>query len=228
MARDDAGVALTEVVVVMAVSGLLLAGVLGMVFTAAKLLQAAPTDVNPHTFGALAVAVARLEGAVAPSRSCDNPPTALTRGDCLRVRFAPQTPISHNGDAPCWVVTTETGPRLECWRYLSQGELVALQYSPDLTGITSTVTELLRIDAWSADPARDVPLAAGLAEPLVWDTSADPVTVRGCAAIRPDQRLTMTNDKVPFCDGAIGLRDENGDPRSATEGYPLPVLTVTP
>ena len=51
----------------MAISGMLFASVIGVMFLSVKLVRTAPPDTNPHTFGALATSLARLEGSlVAP------------------------------------------------------------------------------------------------------------------------------------------------------------------
>ena len=240
MNRNDAGFGLAEAVVGMTISSLLLAGVLSTMFLSVKLVNTAPSDTNPHTFGVVAAAVARLEGSATADLTCTNPSGVNSRRDCLEIESASQAPTTHQGDL-CWVVATGEGRRRECWELLPQGDLVAYLYEPEITSTppdppaeTCSVDELaskelakdcLTIPAWQTAIYETLPMASGLAA-LEWNSDATPVTLRTCAAIRPDQRRLMAPDEVPFCDGETGLYLNDGTPRPGIEGYPMPTLRV--
>ena len=227
MTRDDSGTTLGETLVVMVVAGMLLAGVLGMVYASAKLVQAAPSDTNPHVYGALATAVARLEDQATGQHTCTNPNGEKTRTNCLRTEGQAPTLVPHPDSATehteCWVVGVGSGRRLECWELLPQGDLVAHRYEPD-TAIVTDPDDWLNITDWLSDTDDIVLKASGLAH-VEWNSSPQ-VTLESCAAIRPDQRQPMNPDDVPFCDGEIGLYLPDGSERTGTEGYPMPTLRV--
>jgi len=231
----------SETIVAMTISAMLLAGMLSTVFFAWKLVATAPSDTNPHTFGAVAAAVARLEGSAAAKQRCLNPDGETSRTDCLTVVNDPVEPQTHDGHTDCWVMNTASDPRLECWERLDHGDLVAHRYAP-----ASTITDpadVLYITDWADDAIETLPRASGLVS-LSWEpaTATEPVRLTTCAAIRPDQRQLMAEDEVPFCDGEVGLRpggsertDANGNPCSTlsaplpsecVEGYPMPPLRV--
>ena len=240
MTRDDTGTTIPELIVVMAIFGMLMAGVLSTLYASVKLVQSAPTDTNPHAFGALATAVARLEGSLASALSCTNPKEDAdgnpmnSRKECLEVKSDPQTAIPHP-DHPtqdvCWVVTiddsilTTDNRLLECWDYLShgdsQGDLVAHRYSP-----AAASSDVLNIDWTGSVLERTVLIAAGLAKKPAWTpaTATDPVKLASCAAIRPDQRATL--DLIPLCNGDEVSRFDLPDPLPDVEGQRMPTLRV--
>ena len=223
----------------MAISGMLFASVIGVMFLSVKLVRTAPPDTNPHTFGALATSLARLEGSLVAPLVCENPPGEPSRRGCLKVVAGPVVSLPHpNHPDPdiCWVVATDDGRRLECWEHLpEQGDVVAYRYLPDITpppsGTTPTTCieglakDCLRIPVWQTTIGESRPVAHGLAQ-VVWDTTSAPWKLKGCAAIRPDQRRTIDADDVPFCDGAVGTFLADGTRRSGPEGYPMPTLRV--
>ena len=218
MNRNDAGTTLAETVVSMTISAMLLGGVLSTMFLSVKLVNTAPPDTNPHTFGAVAAAVARLEGSATADLTCTNPSGVNSRKDCVEVTSAPQTP-TRDGDALCWVVDIGADRRRECWELLPQGDLVAYRYAPDVTAPVppappaETCSEGLAEDClsitgndptitypgWLATSEESLPRASGLVA-LEWNTTSTPVTLTTCAAIRPDQRQLMAPDEVPFCE----------------------------
>ena len=53
------------------------------------LARTVPPDTNPHTFGALATSVARLEGSLVAPLACENPPGENSRPGCLKVVVGP-------------------------------------------------------------------------------------------------------------------------------------------
>ena len=228
MTRNDTGATLMETLVVMVVVGMMLGGVLSTLYASVKLVQSAPTDTNPHAFGALATAVARLEGEITPALSCENPQDVNSRKDCLRVKSEDQTPTVKDGNV-CWVVTTDDGRRLECWELLDHGDLVAHQYAPkppnDLTA--ETCDDGLAEDClglmWQDTIEATLPKASGLTQ-FGWDTDSTPVKVTSCAAIRPDQRATL--DEIPLCDGTEVSRFNPPDPLPSAEGQRMPTLRV--
>lgn len=220
MKRNDTGATLIETLVVMVVVGMMLGGVLSVMYASVKLVQSAPTDTNPHAFGALATAVARLESEIAPALSCENPVGMNSRKDCLRVKSEDQTPTVKD-DNICWVVTTDNGRRLECWELLEQGDLVAHRYAPDST-ITDP-SDVLDIKSWGTIEAT-LPKVSGL-ERFEWHPGSTPVKVTSCAAIRPDQRATL--DMIPLCDGTEDSRLDRPEPLAGEEeGYLMPALRV--
>ena len=235
MSRNDSGTTPAETVVAMAISGMLFASVIGMMFLSVKLVRTAPPDTNPHTFGALATSLARLEGSLAAPQSCENPPGEHSRSGCLKVVVGPAAPQAHVGHGTCWVVATSDGRRLECWEHLEQGDLVAYRYLPVITqpqpGTTPTTCieglakDCLYFPMWQSTIDKSGLVAHGLAQ-VIWNTTNVPWTLTGCAAIRPDQRRSMDADDVPFCDGAVGVFRDDGRPRSGPEGYPMPTLRI--
>lgn len=227
MKRNDAGTTLSETVVAMTISAMMVGAVLSIMFASVKLLRIAPPETNPHTFGALASAVARLEKSVTADVTCANPTTATTRTDCLEVVNATQTPVPHpdDSDVLCWVVETDSGRRRECWEFLPQGDLIVHRYAPD-PAITNQA-DLLSINAWSPDVAETLPRASGLAA-LEWDTSSDPVELLGCSLIRQERLILLEPAEVPFCDGRLGLYAPDGTERTGVKGHPMPPLQVRP
>lgn len=229
MTRDDSGTTLGETLVVMVVAGLLLGGVLTMVYASAKLVQAAPSDTNPHVYGALATAVSRLEDQATGQHTCINPQGEKTRSNCLQAESLDPSRMPHpdtsTGQRDCWVVGVGPGRRLECWELLPQGDLVAHSYAPDLAAIApNKPDDWLNITDWRSNIDDTVLKASGLAH-VEWNSSPQ-VTLESCAAIRPDQRQPMNPDDVPFCGGEIGLYQPDGSERTGTEGYPMPTLRV--
>ena len=220
---------LAETIVAMVIAGLLLGGVLSTVVFSAKLVASAPSDTNPHTFGALAAAVARLEGSAATEQTCANPAGANLRSGCLRVETAPPAAQDlYDGHGvlvheTCWVVGTGAGRRLECWELLAQGDLVARRYPP--AGTVADPADALGITNWNHAAPDPAPVASGIVA-FDWDTAGAAVELSSCAAIRPDQRRLMPDDEVPFCDGSTGVLLADGSPRAGTEGHPMPALRV--
>lgn len=246
--RDDTGMALPELIVAMVVSAFLFGMVLTTMTASLKLIKAAPSDTNPHTFGALAAA-GRLEARIVPNLECANPAGEATRSGCVDIRSRPAAPRSHTDHAGvehvgCWVVAVDAGRRLACWELLAAGDVVALLYPPDAS-ITNPAT-LLDITAWAPEPAATLPVAGGVAHlrfnspERAWEA---------CAAIRDDQRQLLADTNVPFCDGPRGVLapdtgaarsvDINGvstvctDPAAAAEpactvGYPMPAVRIRP
>lgn len=220
MTRNDTGATLMETLVVMVVVGMMLGGVLSTLYASVKLVQSAPTDTNPHAFGALATAVARLEDEIAPALSCENPVGENSRKNCLQVQLEDQTPTVKD-DNICWVVTTDKGRRLECWELLEQGDLVAHRYPPD-RGIIDPA-DVLEIKSWGTIEAT-LPKVSGL-EQFEWHPGSTPVKVTSCATIRPDQRATL--DLIPLCDGTEVSRLDRPEPLPVEEeGYLMPALRV--
>ena len=220
--------------VAMTISSMMLASVLSVLFASVKLVNTAPPDTNPHTFGALASSLARLEGSLAAPLLCENPAGVNSRSDCIKVVAGPVVPQPHDGHLVCWVVLSGADRRLECWEHLEeQGDLVVHRYLPDITPTSPTpqscpeglAKDCLTIPGWETSIEETLPRAYGLAA-LDWDTSSSPVTLTGCAAIRPDQ-LTLTEpDEVEFCDGSKGLFLPNGTERPGIKGFPMPTLRV--
>lgn len=235
MIRDESGTTLPELLVVLVISGMLLSGMIGMVYATVRLLNAAPTDTNPHTYGAVATAVARLETRATGQQSCNNPTGEPTRTDCLDVRTNPAMPLpATQPGGVCWVVTIDDPDdpdadrrRLECWELQpATGELVAHRYTHNETDNDAKllppeqVRDLLTIDDWGTVPAETLPLASGLAAAAWTGPQLAP-----CAAIRPDQRPTL--DTIPLCDGNEVSRFAQPEPQPG-EGYPMPPLLVEP
>ena len=92
MSCNDSGTTPAETVVAMAISGMLFASVIGVMFLSVKLVRTAPPDTNPHTFGALATSVARLEGSLVAPLACENSPGENSRRGCLKVVVGPAAP----------------------------------------------------------------------------------------------------------------------------------------
>ena len=188
----------------MTISAMLLGGVLSTMFLSVKLVNTAPPDTNPHTFGAVAAAVARLEGSATADLTCANPSGVNSRKDCVEVASAPQTLTPHQGDL-CWAVATaqqppspphDDGRRLECWKLLPQGDLLAYRYAPDIRAPTppdplpegwpricseGLASDCLNIALWSDPIEETLPRASGLAalgwECLTGAEVADPALV---------------------------------------------------
>ena len=222
---------LGETVVAMTISSMMLASVLSVLFASVKLVNTAPPDTNPHTFGALASSLAQLEGSLAAPLLCENPAGVNSRSDCIKVVAGPVAPQRHDGHPVCWVVVSGADRRLECWELLEQGDLVAHRYAPAIPPAPpdplscAEVKDCLTIPGWETIIEETLPKAYGLAA-LEWDTSSSPVTLTGCAAIRPDQ-LTLTEpDEVEFCDGEQGLYLPDGRERPGTKGFLMPMLRV--
>lgn len=240
MIRDESGTTLPELLVVLVISGMLLSGMIGMVYATVRLLNAAPTDTNPHTYGGVATAVARLETRATGQQSCNNPTGEPTRTDCLDVTNNPAMPLpATEPQTPpggvCWVVTIENpggdGRRLECWELQpATGELVAHRYlhaelaptddDPDALLSGAALQDRLEITVWQTTPAETLPLASGLAAAAWTGPQLAP-----CAAVRPAQRPTL--DTIPLCDGTTASRFAQPEPQPG-EGYPMPPLVVAP
>lgn len=196
MNRNDDGIVLIELVVVMAISGLLLAGVLSTMYLSVKLVNTAPADTNPHTFGAVAATVARLEGSATADLTCTNPSSGVnSRKDCVKITSDPQTPTS-TADALCWVVNTDTGRRRECWELLPQGDLVAHRYRP-VAAATAEQCYTPPTTSTATDPARP----AHFEDCLAFDDT-DPVTVDDVQ--RPDWQTTPA-ESLPRAAGLKAL-----------------------
>lgn len=190
---------LSETIVAMAISAMLLGGVLSTMYLSVKLVNTAPPDTNPHTFGALAAQVARLEGAATGQQECLNPPTATTRTDCLKVVPRDEEPQDHDIDSDstpehqnCWVVNTDNARRLECWELLlPQGNLVAHIYAPDTDNlgdcITGTdTTDCLHIEHWASEADAILPRASGL-KLFEWEClTTDEATAYPTPVVPPD------------------------------------------
>lgn len=199
MIRDESGAALGELLVVLVISGMLLAGTIGMVHTTVRLLNAAPTDTNPHSYGALASAVAALETRATGQQSCTNPAAATTRTDCLDVTNNDARPVPP-GARPgvCWVIVIEDpagadGRRLECWELQTEtGELVAHRYTHNETDNDAKllppeqVRDLLSIGTWQSTAAETLPLVSGLASVEWRCLTAAEVVARAAFLADPD------------------------------------------
>ena len=243
--RDDAGMALPELIVAMVVSAFLFGMVLTTMTASLKLIKAAPSDTNPHTFGALAAAAGRLEARIVPDLSCANPAGEATRGGCVDITSEPASARGHAGHVGCWVVAVDAGRRLACWELLAAGDVVTHLYPPDAS-ITNPGT-LLDITVWAAEPAATLPVAGGVAH-LRFNSPES--AWEACAAIRADQRQLLPDTNVPFCEGPRGVLDPasgvarsvdtgDGNPTACTdpaaageaactEGYPMPAVRVRP
>ena len=256
--RDDSGAPLLELVIIMIVSGMLLSTVIAAVLASARLLAGAAPDTDPTVYGSLSTAVARLEASLAARQTCDNPAEARTRSDCLKVLTSgavtvwvdpirgqlPGTPPpSGSEDAVCWLVQDEavSSPdkrRLECWSLNAAGVVAAARHAhaettdalPPVPLSDAEVADLLAIDDWQPAPESSRIVTSGVAA-LIWDPYNG--IVRGCAAIRDDQRRLMPDWDVPFCDGTVGVELAGGVSRPAAstgdwaglEGFRLPPIT---
>ena len=192
--RNDTGSTLAEMVVVMVVVGFMGGAVLAAMAASLKLLHSAPSDTNPHIFGASAAAVARFEASLVPDLACTNPAGVNSRRGCveIEVRSAASRPVTHDGHTGCRVVATGDGRRLECWELLAHGDLVAHRYPPDIEPVagaeagtcTASVPvpgDCLSIPAWADTPDDTLPVVSGLAA-VAW-LPAEPA--RAAVAARP-------------------------------------------
>lgn len=241
--RDDAGMALSELIVAMVVSAVLFGVVLITMTSSLRLVRAAPSDTNPHTFGALSAAAGRVEARIVPGLSCINPAGEATRAGCVDIASRPAAPSVHDGHAGCWVVSIDAGRRLACWELLAAGDVVTHLYPPDAS--ITTPGALLDITAWAPEPAATLPAAGGVAHLRFNGAEA---AWEACAAIRADQRQLLADANVPFCDDTRGVLDPSGaarsvdingvstvctDPTAAAqpgcvEGYPMPAVRIRP
>ena len=246
--RDDAGMALSELIVAMVVSAFLFGMVLTTMTTSLRLVRSAPPDTNPNVFGALAAAAARLEARIVPDLECANPINETTRGACTDITSQPATARSHDGHTGCWVVATDAGRRLECWELLQrgddQGDVVAHRYAPTADD-PAALLNIRGPGAWEPEPDQTRPVAGGVAHLA---RSAPLWAREACAAIRAEQRQLLTDESVPFCDGTRGVLDATGAARTVdvagvptactelaaaaeaacTEGHPMPPVRIRP